>query len=469
MKKRVLTALMITMVTVSSLAACGSSAGGSGDNASAEAATTQSEEAVSQSTSEPAEAEPEEEEEAPAAPTPGTLPAEVTIEGAIDIPASDAEFSAGEGLTWYNEKAPTEYNEECGLIINLAQDGTITYTVPEGADGSYDIYLTVSKSLSQYTSQVFTFSVNGGEAFSVPVECDVPADSFAKFSKDGDDYNTGTLMDSARFLICRETALAAGDTFEVTAAYGARAGNMNGISFPNVGDLLLAPAGSEVPTGYDDTVKTVAEGDPSDPLAGKTIFWIGSSVTYGAQSAGHYSMVDAIRDNHPGSMSEKYAISATTLVNDSESSYVNRLKLIPKDKKPDLIVVQLSTNDATTGKEFGEVSDSTDINDFDDKTIAGAIETIIAYARDTFNCPVAFYTGTYCEKENYAEMVDLLHEIEAKWDILVIDMFNNEEMTALYGTELYDEYMGDEVHPSRKGYVEWWTPVIDAAITEYFQ
>ncbi len=85
-------------------------------------------------------------------------------------------------------------------------------------------------------------------------------------------------------------------------------------------------------TGYDNTVKTVPEADPSDPLAGLNIIWLGSSVTYGAQAGGHYSMVDAIRDNHPGTVCEKYAISATTLVNEKEDSYVGRMKLISKDE-----------------------------------------------------------------------------------------------------------------------------------------
>ena len=40
-------------------------------------------------------------------------------------------------------------------------------------------------------------------------------------------------------------------------------------------------------------------------------------------------------------------------------------------------------------------------------------------------------------------------------------------MTALYGTDLYNTYMFDEVHPTRAGYVEWWTPVIDAELSEY--
>lgn len=123
--------------------------------------------------------------------------------------------------------------------------------------------------------------------------------------------------------------------------------------------------------------------------------------------------------------------------------------------------MQLSTNDATTNKPFGEIAEGFDMAEFDDTTITGAIETIIAYAKETFDCPVAFYSGSYCEKENYPEMVDLLLQIQEKWGIGVIDMFNNEEMTAIYGTEQYEAYMSDEVHPTRAGYVEWWTPVIE--------
>ena len=85
-----------------------------------------------------------------------------------------------------------------------------------------------------------------------------------------------------------------------------------------------------------------------------------SADTESVSAGGHYSMVDAIEDNHPGTVCEKYAISATTLVNQSDDSYVARLKLIPKDRTPDLIVVQLSTNDATTNKPFGEIAEGFD-------------------------------------------------------------------------------------------------------------
>lgn len=397
----------------------------------------------------------------------GSTEAEEGVEeNQVLLPASEAVFTEGEGVGPDNEKEPTSYDEEVGMIRAAAQGTEITYTVPEGVEGTYDMYLTVSKVLAAFSSQPFTFTINDGDIFSVPVDLQVPADSPASYKEDGD-YDEGSLTDSGRFLIKQSLELKAGDTIKVTCAFGCKAPTLKGMVFPYVGDVLLAPAGSEVATGYDNTVKTVPEADPSDPLAVLNIIWLGSSVTYGAQAGGHYSMADAIQDNHPGTVCEKYAISATTLVNEKEDSYVSRMKLISKDETPDLFVVQLSTNDATTGKPMGEVTDSTDPADFDDTTIAGAIETIISYVQETFGCPVVFYTGTYAEKENYDQMVDLLLQIQEKWGIGVVDMFHNEEMTAVYGTDLYNEYMHDEVHPFRKGYVEWWTPVIEEYLTEY--
>ena len=389
------------------------------------------------------------------------------VEGAVVIPAKDAAFTEGKGVSFENKKTATAYDAEHGMIVNIARDGEITFTVPEGVDGSFDVYLTVSKVMTQFTSQYFAFSINGEEPWSVPLDCQVSADALAKDDRDGAEYNTGTIYDDGRFLIAENVALKTGDTIKLLATYGAKAASLKGATFPGVMEVTLAPAGAEVAVGYDYTVPEKQEIDPEDPLSGKTILWIGSSVTYGAHAGGHYSMVDAVQALHPALVCEKYAISATTLVNTGEDSYVGRLKRIPRSKTPDLIVVQLSTNDATTNKPFGEISDSTDIADFDDSTIAGAIETIIAYARDTFNCPVAFYSGSYCVKENYPEMVDLLLKIQEKWDIGVIDLFNNPDMTAIYDTEQYWTYMFDDVHPTRAGYVEWWTPVIDAALVGY--
>lgn len=334
-------------------------------------------------------------------------------DGSIVLSAKDANYSKDKGVSPENKKTAAKYDRKTGMIWNLAQDAEVTFQVPEGIEGCYDVYLTVSKMAAQFTSQPFCFQIGEGDVFSVPVDCPVSSDAVAKYTADGDEDNRGSLTDSGRFPIAEAVSLKAGDKIKVICSFGAKSASLKGAFYPGVGDVILVPAGAPMKTGFEGYESTEAEAIPGDPLAGKTIFWLGSSVTYGAQAAGHYSMADAVKDLHPTSAFEKYAISATTLVNQSESSYVNRLMLIPKDRQPDLLVVQLSTNDATTGKPFGAVGTSFDRKDFDDTTIAGAIETIIAYAKETFHCPVVFYTGTYCEKENYGEMVALLHEIEA--------------------------------------------------------
>ncbi len=394
-------------------------------------------------------------------------PVENVEDGQVLLSVEDAIYTEGEGIGPTEETMATAYDKDWGMILGLAPKSEITYTVPNGTEGSYDIYLRVSKNLAGFGSTPFTFSINGAEAFAVPMDIQVPANAPNSSKVEDASFYTGTMCDTGRFLVKQTVDLKAGDTIRVIAAHGSRSGELGGIVFPNVGSILLAPAGSEVATGYDNTIKAVETADDADPLSGLNIIWVGSSVTYGAQATGFYSLADAIADAHPATTCEKYAVSATTLVNDGRDSYVSRLKEVPKDKKPDLVVVQLSTNDATTGKPYGELTDSKDPSSFDDKTIIGAIESIITYTDETFGCPVVFYTGTYYESEEYATMVDCLHQVQDKWGIGVIDMFNNEEMTAVYGTSLYNEYMSDEIHPFRKGYVEWWTPVIERSLEEF--
>ncbi len=213
---------------------------------------------------------------------------------------------------------------------------------------------------------------------------------------------------------------------------------------------------------YDlENVEVIAD----NPLSGKKIIFLGSSVTDGMQSRG-ISFVDYIgkRDNIDFI---KEAVSGTTLADVKDNSYVSRMKTIDTTYDADMFVVQLSTNDATQGIPLGEISDSKDIDSFDTTTITGSIEYIIAYAELTWNVPVVFYTGTYYDDTAYAEMVTRLHEIAAKWDIGVIDMYNDQELNDITDEER-ELYMNDgTVHPTKAGYLEWWTPVIEQGLIEY--
>jgi len=209
------------------------------------------------------------------------------------------------------------------------------------------------------------------------------------------------------------------------------------------------------------TLEEENEPEESEPtLDGKKFLFLGSSVTYGSNSGGK-SFVDFIKENNDCTC-YKFAVSGTTLVDNGSSSYIQRLKNdTRKVKTVDHLICQLSTNDASQSKPLGYLSDSFEMEDFDTSTVIGAIEYIIAYSKDRWGCKVSFYTGTVYTKPtsgNYEDMIEALYDIQEKWDIGILDLWNDEEMNAV-SSRNYAKYMADDgIHPTLRGYEEWWTP-----------
>lgn len=199
------------------------------------------------------------------------------------------------------------------------------------------------------------------------------------------------------------------------------------------------------------------------PLEGKTFYFLGSSVTFGSCS-NIESMVDFIAKRN-NCTCEKEAVSGTTLANNGSSSYVERITKLPT-ASPDVFICQLSTNDAKfPADRLGSVSNSKNIDDIDDTTTYGAIEYIIDYAKKTWGCPIVFYTNCYYENETYADMVQTLLQIAEKWDISVLNLYNDVEFNDI-SEEEHTLYMFDEIHPTRAGYRDWWVPVFEKRLAE---
>ena len=195
----------------------------------------------------------------------------------------------------------------------------------------------------------------------------------------------------------------------------------------------------------------------NSPLNGKNILFLGSSVTYGWAAQGT-SFADYIAKRNEATVI-KEAVSGTTLVC-GVNSYVKRLKNVDKTLKSDLFVCQLSTNDATQNKPLGTVDDD------NDETICGAINKIIAYVTQTFDCRVIFYTNAYYANENYANMVNALYKIAKLKKIGIIDLYNAEKFNDIT-PKLRKLYMADEIHPTKAGYLEWWTPQIEKYLYKF--
>ena len=203
----------------------------------------------------------------------------------------------------------------------------------------------------------------------------------------------------------------------------------------------------------------------NSPLSGGNICILGSSVVYG--SASNQQAVGEYLAARFGCQLTKEAVSGTTLVDTGKNSYVQRLQNnLPKDAQFDLFICQLSTNDATSKRPLGEISESKDIEDFDTSTVAGSLEFIICYAQQSWDCPVVFFTGSHYESEAYDAMVNLLLKLEDKWDICVLDLWTDSEFNAI-SDEDRSLYMSDKIHPTRAGYREWWGPEMERQLIEF--
>ncbi len=230
---------------------------------------------------------------------------------------------------------------------------------------------------------------------------------------------------------------------------------------------------AEAPGNAETYDLSRVEQNADSPLKGKTIVFLGSSVTEGAAAEGQ-SFVELF-EHRDGVCAIKEAKSGTTLTDDfslsaqiafgNGKSYVSRLKELDKNAVVDALVCQLSTNDATTDKPLGSVSGSRVMEDFDTDTVTGAMEYVIAYAKETWGCPVVFYTGSYYDNDNYAAMVGRLYDLQEKWDIGIIDLYTDEAFNDISQDD-YRFYMYDEIHPTKAGYEEWWMPKMEEELEE---
>jgi lysophospholipase L1-like esterase len=202
------------------------------------------------------------------------------------------------------------------------------------------------------------------------------------------------------------------------------------------------------------------------PLKGKTLYFLGSSVTVGYGSNGTAFPHYIAKRNQCNAVVE--AVTGTTLMDKNENSYVHRMEAGSKfDKNADvaLFICQLSTNDTGGGTvdmlNLGDIVGPTgDLNAYDKTTITGAIEYIITYAQQTWDCPVLFYSCSRRNDPRYARMVDRLNELAKIWDIGVLDLWNDEGFNNIT-KEQRKLWMKDETHPTKAGYLEWWTPVVE--------
>lgn len=188
---------------------------------------------------------------------------------------------------------------------------------------------------------------------------------------------------------------------------------------------------------------------PNSILNDKRIAYLGSSITLGACSL-ETSFVEYISKRNNSSFI-KEAVSGTTLVNSEENSYIARLTNISPKEKIDLFICQLSTNDASKNKPLGSLDEK------DICTVTGAIRYIRDYVKKVWGSPFIMFSNPYYHNDNYLKMVNRVKEME---DIYLIDMYFNKEFNDISSKDRA-LFMADDIHPTKAGYLKWWTPFIE--------
>lgn len=174
-------------------------------------------------------------------------------------------------------------------------------------------------------------------------------------------------------------------------------------------------------------------------IKNKNVFFLGSSVTYGVDGV---SFAEFMGEEY-GCKVVKEAVSGTTLADISENSYVSRLKKVDLNQSFDLCICQMSTNDSWKKIDFEKTKE--------------AVYFIVDYLKKNFNCPVAFYSSNNFGNESYAEQVKWFIENQDALGIYTLDLYFDDEFNNIT-KEQREEYMKDAVHPTLKGYKEWWLP-----------
>ncbi|MCQ2742522.1 MAG: SGNH/GDSL hydrolase family protein [Bacilli bacterium] len=192
-------------------------------------------------------------------------------------------------------------------------------------------------------------------------------------------------------------------------------------------------------------------------LIGKTVFFLGSSITAGSKDTDGQSFVEMIAEQ-TGCDYQKEALSGTTLADNDvdawyqETSYCTRIDNFEWWKTPYAIVVQISTNDFTKGFPVGLISSHLSPEEQDRNTVAGALEYVLAtIKKNAPKCKVIVYSSpmapTYSAYEAYKGFVEWeLVALQKKWGFQIADLFHQPN-------DNYLKHLAEDgIHPTTNGY-----------------
>ena len=191
---------------------------------------------------------------------------------------------------------------------------------------------------------------------------------------------------------------------------------------------------------------------PLSPLNGQTMLFTGDSIAAGAKDTASLS-------GWCGRIAAQYSMANGGLaagnnvtVSNAQTQIRNQISLYSA-LHYDYVILQGGTSDAGANVPLGAVSDSFNMEDFDESTFAGALEALIATAVryypesrigyiSPYQCPSAT-TGSISDMSEY---VAIAKAVCQKWNVSCLDLYNDAAVTAKL------TYHTDNIHLNAAGY-----------------
>ena len=357
-----------------------------------------------------------------------------------------------EGAEWEIRLGGTLATGSSGVqLLTTSHDvaeGRIFFAVNASKNIAY-IGVNIDGYYLNYCWDVPAATINGKHEYSVRFK-----DGVYGLSIDGGDYAPFTSYNYNQTGIVHNLSANAASA-ELTAKIKAVTGqeyfsftSMGAESFKCSGKIGYAEIKTSAIYGYEEL--------SAHPLYGKTVYHLGSSISYGYANGGK-SFAEQIA-RLTGSTAVKETMSGTTLSSQEGNSYVQRFAGFTFDDNPEFLVLQLSTNDFTKANiTLGSVGTETDSQKINTQSTAGAIDYIAAETKyQSPETKIIVYTcgvkPNWGFKAQYSGFINSqLKMLQSKWDnLVVVDLFNAEKV--------YTGWMSDDIHPTGQEYANLFTP-----------
>lgn len=208
----------------------------------------------------------------------------------------------------------------------------------------------------------------------------------------------------------------------------------------------------------------------NNPLSGKTVAFIGDSISYGTNYNGGYGKLIGEENNMTVMNPSKGGATLARNIKWSADSDGFRPCIIDMangfDAGPDYIIIEGGVNDFWNHAPLGELT--ADFNGgYDENTMAGGLESIFFnirnnYAESKMGFVIIHDPFTYDAEEGFAPYYEMMKSVCEKWSVPYIDLYsrNNQEIGVNVKDseqkKLYFETEnapgGDGCHPNELGY-----------------